>query len=72
MHSPTDRHRTRLAVLLTVVAAACAGGTEAPPVPTQLTVPVDNYTLANGLKVVLSRDTTVQTRRAKSTCRTWP
>jgi predicted Zn-dependent peptidase len=61
MHSPTDRHRTRLAVLLTVVAAACAGGTEAPPVPTQLTVPVDNYTLANGLKVVLSRDTTVPT-----------
>ena len=29
--------------------------------PTQLTVPVDNYTLANGLKVVLSRDTTVPT-----------
>ena len=61
MHSRTERHRTRIAVLLAVAATACGGGSEAPPVPTQLTVPVDNYTLPNGLKVVLSRDSTVPT-----------
>jgi predicted Zn-dependent peptidase len=46
--------------------AACGGGGTTPPAPaaarpSQLTVPVDYYTLANGLRVVLSRDTTAPT-----------
>src|SRR4026207_686913 len=45
-----------------IIAGACAG-TEADdaPTPTKLTVDADYYTLPNGLKVVLSRDTTVPT-----------
>ncbi len=40
--------------------AACAGGSES-DAPTTLTVESDYYSLPNGLKVVLSRDTTVPT-----------
>jgi len=43
-----------------LVAGACAG-TETAVTPTKLTVNTDYYTLPNGLKVVLSRDTTVPT-----------
>ena len=43
-----------------LVAGACAG-TETVVTPTKLTVNTDYYTLPNGLKVVLSRDTTVPT-----------
>jgi predicted Zn-dependent peptidase len=49
-----------LAVATVLIAAACTGGEEA-PMPTKLTVDADYYTLPNGLKVVLSRDTTVPT-----------
>ena len=44
-----------------LVAAACSGGAEDGPMPSKLTVDADYYTLPNGLKVVLSRDTTVPT-----------
>jgi predicted Zn-dependent peptidase len=43
-----------------LVVGACSGGSEA-PMPSKLTVDADYYTLPNGLKVVLSRDTTVPT-----------
>jgi predicted Zn-dependent peptidase len=50
-----------LALLAAIVTAvACSGEADA-PMPSQLTVESDYYTLANGLKVVLSRDTTVPT-----------
>ena len=44
-----------------LVAAACSEGAEDAPTPSKLTVDADYYTLPNGLKVVLSRDTTVPT-----------
>jgi zinc protease len=60
----TSRRRvTTLAVVAlgtALVAGACAG-TETAITPTKLTVDTDYYTLPNGLKVVLSRDTTVPT-----------
>ena len=46
--------------MLTWIAAACAGGPEA-SMPDKLTVESEYYSLPNGLKVVLSRDTTVPT-----------
>jgi len=46
---------------LAVIAGACAGGDADTAMPSKLTVDADYYTLANGLKVVLSRDTTVPT-----------
>jgi zinc protease len=49
----------RLAAGLSVVVVVGCGGTEPPP--SKLTVDIDYYTLPNGLKVVLSRDTTVPT-----------
>jgi predicted Zn-dependent peptidase len=50
----------RMLFAASVVAVACAGEADA-PMPSQLTVESDYYTLGNGLKVVLSRDTTVPT-----------
>jgi predicted Zn-dependent peptidase len=50
----------RMLLAASVVAVACAGEADA-PMPSQLTVESDYYTLGNGLKVVLSRDTTVPT-----------
>jgi zinc protease len=44
-----------------LIAAACSEGAEDAPTPSKLTVESDYYTLPNGLKVVLSRDTTVPT-----------
>src|SRR5688572_24032353 len=41
--------------------AACADSEAGGPMPTKLTVDADYYSLPNGLKVVLSRDTTVPT-----------
>jgi zinc protease len=46
-------------LLLPFLAAACDRG--GPPVAAKLAVPVQYYTLANGLRVVLSRDTTAPT-----------
>jgi len=43
------------------VVDACARGDADEPMPTKLTVDADYYSLPNGLKVVLSRDTTVPT-----------
>lgn len=45
---------------LILACGACSSAGEA-PAPTKLTVDADYYTLPNGLKVVLSRDTTVPT-----------
>jgi zinc protease len=44
-----------------LAAVACSGGAEDAPMPTKLTVESDYFTLPNGLKVVLSPDTTVPT-----------
>ena len=41
--------------------AACSGSADDAPMPSKLIVDSDYYTLPNGLKVVLSRDTTVPT-----------
>jgi len=43
------------------VVDACARGDADEPMPSKLTVDADYFSLANGLKVVLSRDTTVPT-----------
>jgi predicted Zn-dependent peptidase len=58
---PPRQTRLRTLVLGAVLvgAAACAGNE--PEIPTRLTVDSEFYTLDNGLKVVLSRDTTVPT-----------
>jgi zinc protease len=50
-----------LTLVGTALIAACAGPEADAPMPTKLTVDADYYSLANGLKVVLSRDTTVPT-----------
>jgi predicted Zn-dependent peptidase len=44
-----------------LLAAACSGAADDSAMPSKLTVDSDYYTLPNGLKVVLSRDTTVPT-----------
>ena len=40
---------------------ACAGETEKPATASEFSVPVTYYQLDNGLKVILSRDTTAPT-----------
>ena len=44
-----------------MIAVGCSAGADDAPMPSKLTVDSDYYTLPNGLKVVLSRDTTVPT-----------
>ena len=57
---PLVRHRATLLIpLLAALTVACENA--APPVAAKLTVPVDYYTMPNGLRVVLSRDTTAPT-----------
>jgi predicted Zn-dependent peptidase len=61
---PTTPNRRQRAVpsllgALVLGAVACVGGD--PEIPTRLTVDAEYYSLGNGLKVVLSRDTTVPT-----------
>jgi zinc protease len=53
--------RFAFALIGTALIAACAGSEAGGPMPTKLTVDADYYSLPNGLKVVLSRDTTVPT-----------
>jgi predicted Zn-dependent peptidase len=60
----TRRPSTGLAVALlgsALVAAACSAEGAESTMPSKLTVDADYYTMPNGLKVVLSRDTTVPT-----------
>lgn len=60
MRASRPQSRSSLPVALLVVAVACGGGSEV-AMPSKLSVESEYYTLANGLKVVLSRDTTVPT-----------
>ena len=65
MRMPRQTHPTagRCTQESLLVAGACAGGTGGADaaMPTKLTVDAEYYSLPNGLKVVLSRDTTVPT-----------
>jgi len=50
-----------VAILGSALVAACSSNESDAPMPSKLTLDAEYYTLPNGLKVVLSRDTTVPT-----------
>src|SRR5262245_60234060 len=57
-HAPRRRARTALGAVLCALALSAGFAPGATPAAAPLQIPVDYYKLPNGLKVVLSRDTT--------------